>query len=207
MNEPIGITGNEVYPIFPLPDFVLFPDVVTALHIFEPRYRKLLSDILDHKGLMCMATLQGDWKKNYHDKSPVICELGCVCHVTDYTHLEDGRYNVVVQGQKKVRLTEIPSDEEYRRAEVAVMDISTVPSVQPDREQKARELAEAVLLREGEAPPELHEHINQLECETLLNVMCFHYPGPVEHKLKMLALSKYDDICEEIIDFYLPLVK
>lgn len=207
MNEPVGLTHQEVYPVFPLPDFVLFPGITTPLHIFEPRYRKLLNDILDHKGVMCIATLQGEWKKDYHEKTPEIFELGCVCHVDDYTRLEDGRYNIVISGRRKARLHEVPSNEEYRCVQAELLDIASADQVAADRKERAQELAEAVLLREGEAPPEMHEHMSQLDIEQLLNVMCFHYPGPVEHKLKLLEMSAYPEICDYVIQVYQPLVK
>ena len=131
----------------------------------------------------------------------------CLCQVEDYTRLEDGRYNIVIRGWRKVRLKEVPSDKEYRCAQVELLDIDSADQVPADRKQRAQELAEAVLLREGEAPPEMHEHMSQLEIAQLLNVMSFHYPGPAEHKLRLLQMSTYTDICDYVIQIYQPLVK
>ena len=42
-------------PLFPLPDFFLFPGAVAPLHIFEPRYRQMISDLLDSSGRFVLA--------------------------------------------------------------------------------------------------------------------------------------------------------
>ena len=44
--------------LFPLPNLVMFPHVVQPLHIFEPRYREMLEDALEHDRLLAMALLQ-----------------------------------------------------------------------------------------------------------------------------------------------------
>ena len=57
MNEPSGLVEDlsefsGVAPLFPLPDFVLFPQVTQPLHIFEPRYRTMIADVLNGEGVM-----------------------------------------------------------------------------------------------------------------------------------------------------------
>ena len=48
---------NQVVPMFPLPGVFLFPGQVMPLHIFEPRYRQMIEDLLDGPGRLVMATI------------------------------------------------------------------------------------------------------------------------------------------------------
>ena len=43
---PPNMTSHRAIPIFPLP-VVQFPNAITPLHIFEPRYRKMLKDVME----------------------------------------------------------------------------------------------------------------------------------------------------------------
>jgi uncharacterized protein len=205
MNEFTGVTARDLLPVFPLPDFVLFPGISTPLHIFEPRYRRMLTSVLDGKGLICMATLQGDWKKVYHEKTPEIFPIGCICRVMDYSRLDDGRYNVIVEGRRKARIIEVPSSREYRCAHVEVLEFQGSAEIDPGVEARARAVASSVLLKEGEAPPEMREHMNKLSLDALANVMCFHYPGSVRRKLALLELNTYRTLFARLIEFYEPL--
>ena len=207
MNEFTGVTARDVLPVFPLPDFVLFPGISTPLHIFEARYRKMLTNVIDSKGLICMATLQGDWKKVYHEKTSEIFPIGCIGQVMDYTRLEDGRYNVIVDGRKKARIMEMPSATDYRCAHVEVIEFQGPADVDPGVEAHARALATSVLLKEGEAPPEMQEHMNKLSIVALANVMSFHYPGSVRRRLALLELDTYPALYARLIELYEPLAR
>ena len=49
-------------PIFPLPNVVLFPNVFLPLHIFEPRYRKMVDDALNGDRIIGMVLLRPGWE-------------------------------------------------------------------------------------------------------------------------------------------------
>ena len=53
-------------PIFPLPNVVLFPNMLLPLHIFEPRYREMVEDALNGEGLIGMALLKEGWQNDYY---------------------------------------------------------------------------------------------------------------------------------------------
>ena len=66
---------NGTVRLFPLPDFVLFPHVVTPLHIFEPRYRAMTEAALESDQVIAMALLKSDWD-DYQGQPPmypVVC--------------------------------------------------------------------------------------------------------------------------------------
>src|SRR5215210_7720227 len=81
--------------MFPLPNLVLFPHVVQALHIFEPRYRAMLEDALAGDHLICMSLLQPDWESKY-DGRPSVYPVMCIGRVVAHARLEDGRYNILL---------------------------------------------------------------------------------------------------------------
>ena len=62
---------SELLPIFPLPSVVLFPGVFLPLHIFEPRYREMVSDALATDRMIGMTLLRPGWEVDYDGCPPV----------------------------------------------------------------------------------------------------------------------------------------
>ncbi len=113
----------ESLPVFPLPTFVLFPQTTTRLHVFEPRYRMLVSDALATNRLLVLVGLKPGWEDNYYG-SPPAHEFGSLCRIVNEERLEDGRYNLYVHCLARVRLRTIHQLQPYRTAEVEVIDDS-----------------------------------------------------------------------------------
>jgi len=89
--------------LFPLPNLVLFPHVMQPLHIFEPRYRDLLEDALKDDRLIAMAVLEPGWEADYEGRPPLY-PIACLGRVASYHCLEDGTYNVLLLGVRRIRL-------------------------------------------------------------------------------------------------------
>jgi ATP-dependent Lon protease len=88
------VRGVRELPIFPLP-VVLFPGMPMPLHIFEPRYRKMLADIRAGDNLFGLSYFD----TNSSDKEvPPAGHIGCVAEVTETQALPDGRSNVLAVG-------------------------------------------------------------------------------------------------------------
>ena len=106
-------------PIFPLPNVVLFPNVFLPLHIFEPRYRAMISEALEQDRIIGMVLLRPGWESEY-DGRPAIYEVGCAGLITHAERLSDGRFNIVLQGLEKFRVIDEDEDErrQYRLAHV-----------------------------------------------------------------------------------------
>src|SRR5262245_10566303 len=105
-------------PIFPLPSVVLFPNVFLPLHIFEPRYRQMVSDALAGDRMIGMVLLQPGYEDEY-ERAPAIYEVGCAGLITHVERLADGRFNIVLRGLQRFRVVgeESPSSSVlYRRA-------------------------------------------------------------------------------------------
>src|SRR5262249_42211923 len=63
MNEPIPELKHfgGIARLFPLPNVVLFPNLLQALHIFEPRYRQMTEDALAADRMIAMVLLRPGW--------------------------------------------------------------------------------------------------------------------------------------------------
>ena len=95
MSEALDkVRGVRELPLFPLP-VVLFPGMPMPLHIFEPRYRKLLSDIRAADNLFGLSYFDADASGT---EIPPAGHIGCVAEVTETQALPDGRSNVLTVG-------------------------------------------------------------------------------------------------------------
>jgi Lon protease-like protein len=90
-------------PIFPLPNVVLFPSALLPLHIFEPRYRAMIADVLEGERLIGMVMLRPGWESHY-DRTPDVYPVGCAGFITHADQLPDGRYNILLRGLEKFRI-------------------------------------------------------------------------------------------------------
>lgn len=88
------VRGVRELPLFPLPA-VLFPGMPMPLHIFEPRYRKLLADIRAGNNLFGVSYFDSAASEN---EIPAAGHIGCVAEVTETQALPDGRSNVLTVG-------------------------------------------------------------------------------------------------------------
>jgi Lon protease-like protein len=117
-------------PVFPLPKLVLFPGTLLPLHIFEPRYRKMLGDaLLGEQRLIAVAQLKPGWERMY-DGRPPIYDVAGIGKIASHVHNRDGTYDIVLEAQARVRLDELePGGLAYRRATATVLHELTPDAV------------------------------------------------------------------------------
>ena len=84
--------------IFPLPGAILFPGLQLPLHIFEPRYRALVGDALVRDRRIAMIQPQ-----RAVEGAPLY-SIGCVGRIGEVEAMDDGRYNLVLEGVSRFRL-------------------------------------------------------------------------------------------------------
>ena len=135
-------------PIFPLPNVVLFPNVFLPLHIFEPRYRQMVDDALKGDRIIGMALLRPGWEGKYEGR-PAVYPIGCAGVITHAERLTDGRFNIVLRGMQKFRITGEDTLRIYRLAHIEAV---TEPSVDTCRAElgEARRKLEALLVPQPE---------------------------------------------------------
>ena len=92
-------------PVFPLPDVVFFPETVLPLHVFEPRYRRMIADCLAGDRWLAVAMLRPGWEREYEGRPP-IHEVAGAGEIIQAEALPDGRFNVLLDGRMRVRIEE-----------------------------------------------------------------------------------------------------
>lgn len=108
----------ERLPLFPLPSAVLLPYEMIPLHVFEPRYRALVKDLLEDGRPMGIVQLAEGWETD-NDGRPGLETVFGAGHVVRHENLDDGKFNILVRGIGRVRLVEeLPSRRPYREARV-----------------------------------------------------------------------------------------
>lgn len=96
---------------------MLFPRVPLPLHIFEPRYRKMVADALAGPRVIGMVLLRPGWEDDYQGRPPVYAQ-GCAGAIEQHETLPDGRSNIVLRGLGRFRIEEEHAGEPYRMAAV-----------------------------------------------------------------------------------------
>lgn len=164
---PLGATGaaddrrslpGEI-PIFPLPDVTLFPHTSAPFHIFEPRYRAMVSDVLAADSIIGMVMLQPGFEADYEGRPPIHA-IGCAGKIVAAERLADGRYDIVLRGFAKFRILAEDGGRAYRVARVEELPDAVSERDRPLLAQRRRLLEAAVLARyprAGRPPPELSD--------------------------------------------------
>ena len=106
----------NLIPIFPLSNFIIFPNTTVPLNIFEPRYLDMVNDSMKSDKLIGM--IQPKYSKN-EKNIPELHEVGCLGKITSFRETEDGRYLIEIKGKIRFqKVNEINSDKKYRILEV-----------------------------------------------------------------------------------------
>jgi Lon protease-like protein len=114
-------SGTTVVPIFPLPDVTFFPHTLLPLHVFEARYRAMVMDALARDRRLCVVKLQPGYEANYGGK-PAVHPVGGVGEIVSWERLANGRYNILLRGDDRVRIDrELPTDTLYRLVGATVL--------------------------------------------------------------------------------------
>lgn len=184
---------EERIPIFPLSNVVLFPQLSTPLHLFEPRYRQLARDVLAGEGRLGMVVVRPEFADEMVGDPPVY-PIGCAGTITESQRLPTGQYDIVLHGDQRFRIVE----EEPRREPQLYRVARVVPLEDPYEESEAERVARlrasivenvGVLLRNSQ--PERAEAINPeffagVDDTTLVNLLSNALALPVEEKQSLL---------------------
>jgi Lon protease-like protein len=106
-------------PLFPL-RLVLFPGQILPLHVFEPRYRLMISHCVEQQepfGVVLMREDTPDWR-SYEGDIALPYEVGTTAHIRQVERLPDGRLNIVTVGLHRFRIRKLRFDMPYLQAEV-----------------------------------------------------------------------------------------
>ena len=100
--------------IFPLSNFIFFPQTTVPLNIFEPRYIQMVDDAM--KGDKIIGMVQ---PKKSNQTIPILYNVGCAGKIISFNETEDGRYLIVLDGISRFKiLEELNNDKLYRECKV-----------------------------------------------------------------------------------------
>jgi Lon protease-like protein len=191
-----------VVPLFPLPAAILFPRSQLPLHIFEPRYRDMVSDAIEGAGQIGMIQpLELDT-----DNRAPLYTVGCIGEIVGVEELDDGRFNIVLLGSNRFRLVhERKVEGSYRCAEVDIdaFDDSDPPPLslgqRAEVEREARRLGDAMQLAVDWAA------VGRLDDEMLVNAIAQVAPFDVGAKQALLEQETLDgraDLLVQLMQFH-----
>ena len=129
------MTETKRLSIFPLPGALLFPGMHLPLHIFEERYRALINDAMarDRRIGMIQPKTAGD--------IPELFDIGCVGKIIDIEALDDGRFNIVLEGVARFRvIEELDSSTAFRQVQAEIEDPKEADEVLASAERAALEI-------------------------------------------------------------------
>ena len=179
-------------PIFPLPGAIVFPGLQLPLHIFEPRYRAMVSDALVRDRRIAMIQPQGG------GEGAPLFGIGCVGRIGEVEALADGRYNIVLEGEARFRLVrELDVATPYRQVEAELLtepDEEILSSAErASFEREAREFAD----RQGYSVD--WDSVERLDDELLINGVSQIAPFDAAAKQALLEAGDLRTRCELLV--------
>lgn len=189
--------GRIRVPIFPLAGALLFPRMQLPLHIFEPRYRAMARDALAGDRLIAMVQPRDTMEP------PGLFEIGCIGTIMESEELDDGRFNIVLEGFSRFRIVnEVEAETDYRQVEADRDgfddddDPEPLASVQrAELERESRRYADAL----GYAVD--WEAVSRLDDEMLVNGIAQIAPLDIGSKQALLEANDLSARADLLVQF------
>tara|TARA_Y100001968_G_scaffold186363_1_gene170758 strand:- start:1059 stop:1715 length:657 start_codon:yes stop_codon:yes gene_type:complete len=102
-------------PLFTISNFVMYPKTVYSFNIFEEKYKKMISDVLKNDKLFTINLIEG--KKSY--------DIATLCYILESQKLDNGNYNIIVSGIRKVKIKNKIEDGIYKSADLNIVEENT----------------------------------------------------------------------------------
>lgn len=190
-------SGTARLSVFPLPGALLFPGMHLPLHIFEPRYRAMMMDAMARDRRIGMIQPRpGAYAPN---EPPPLFEIGCVGRIAEFEALDDGRYNLILEGVSLFRIIrELDVTTAFRQVEAELLPVVATDdtlslSRRSSLELESRRFADA----QGYAVD--WEAVTRLDDEALVNGIAQIAPFDVAAKQALLEAGAIEERAELII--------
>ena len=178
--------------IFPLTGAILFPGLQLPLHVFEPRYKALIKDALARDRLIGMIQPQRA------EEGAPLYSVGCLGKIGEFEALDDGRFNLVLEGQSRFRVTrELDVATPFRQIEADLLDDEMEPALaaveRAGFEREARRFADA----QGYAVD--WDSVARLDDESLIDGVSQIAPFDAAAKQALLEADGISARCELLV--------
>jgi Lon protease-like protein len=194
-DEPLAFSPDQFSGqarMFPLPNLVMFPHVMQALHIFEPRYRALLEESLEDDRLMALGVLAPGWEQSSAAR-PALHPMACLCRIATHQRTPQGTYNVLLLGVRRLRLREeLSTPKPFRVVEADILEDEepTAGSAATVAEMQRRLLAafKRAMPRLPDAQGQLDQLLgSQITLGMLTDIVAYTIDIDMPWKLRLLA--------------------
>jgi len=178
--------------VFPLAGALLFPRMHLPLHIFEPRYRAMVSEALARDRRIGMVQPRDD------RDPPTLFDVGCVGRIADVEALDDGRFNIVLEGLSRFTIVrELEVTTPFRQVEAALEVAGESESLslagRASIEMESRRFADGLgYMIDWEA-------VTRLDDESLVNGIAQIAPFDAASKQALLEAPRLADRAELVV--------
>ena len=192
------MSGGARLSIFPLPGALLLPRAYLPLHIFEPRYRALVQDALIRDRRIGMVQPRGQ------GPVPPLFDVGCIGRIIDVQAMEDGRYNIVLEGTTRFAvLRELETAKPFRQVQADADDYAD----DGDDPEPLAPVMRAAVEREARRMTAIRgyavdwEQVGRLDDEGLVNGFAQAGPFDVAARQALLEAGTLAERAELLIQF------
>ena len=194
-DEPLAFSPDQFSGqarVFPLPNLVMFPHVMQALHIYEPRYRALLEEAIEDDRLIALGVLAPGWEQHYEGR-PTLRSTACLCRVATHQRTPEGTYNVLLLGVRRLRLIrELPPKKLFRVVESEILDDEIPTAVPPATAAALQKQLLAAFKQAMPRIPDAYEQLDQLlgsqiTLGMLADIVAYTLDIDLDAKVRLLA--------------------
>lgn len=182
--------------IFPLSGAILFPGMQLPLHIFEPRYRALVSDALARDRMIGMIQPKA---------SNALFRVGCLGRIEEVEALEDGRYNLILEGLQRFEIVrELDVATEFRQIEADLWEEDELAEALSIAERASLEM-ESRRFADAQGYAVDWTSVSQLDDYSLVNAIAQIAPFDFAAKQALLEAKGLDtraDLIVQMMQFF-----
>jgi Lon protease-like protein len=191
--------------VFPLSNFIIFPETTVPLNIFEPRYIEMINDTMN--GSKIFGVIQPKTKST--DSKQDLYEIGCMGRITNLSKSEDGRYLIELSGLSRFKIIEeVQNNKLYRECKINFDDFKNDVS---SKKEKINSLDIKPIFKKMQKLFEKKgyilnwEKIEKQNFEQTINALSMASPFSLEEKQALLETKNLDlrkSKLEEILNTY-----
>jgi len=191
--------------VFPLSNFIIFPETTVPLNIFEPRYIEMINDSMNDSKMIGMIQP----KKNTKDSTPELYKIGCMGKITSFNESKDGRYLIVLSGLSRFKIIEeVENNKLYRECKISFNEFKS--DVDDEKEEINSSNIKLIFnniqkLFEKKGYILNWKEIEKQNIEQIINALSMASPFSLEEKQALLEtknLNLRKNKLEEILNTY-----
>ena len=191
--------------VFPLSNFIIFPEMTVPLNIFEPRYMEMIDDSMN--GTKMIGLIQP--KKIPVNSIPELYEIGCMGKITSFDESDDGRYLISLSGLSRFKIIEeVKNNKLYRECKISFneFDSDIISSKKKINSSNIKSIFDNLQKLFDKRGYMLNwKEIKKQNLEQIINALSMASPFSLEEKQALLETKNFNlrkNKLEEILSTY-----